>query len=61
MLTASATGLVLREVAMQFGYSSEEVRHHLRSAMAKLGARSKLEAVIIALREGLIDSPEHYA
>jgi DNA-binding CsgD family transcriptional regulator len=61
VLAASATGLAPREIAKRLGYSSEEIRRHLRSAIAKLGARSKLEAVVIALREGLINLPEHHA
>ena len=58
VLSASATGLVIDEVAKLLGYSSEETRRLIRSAIGKLGARSKLEAVIIALREGLIDPPD---
>ena len=58
VLSASATGLVVDEVAELLGYSSEETRQLIRSAISKLGARSKLEAVVIALREGLIDPPD---
>ena len=46
VLRLSATGLL-----------TDEVREHIRAAMATLGARSKLEAVVLALRLGLIDLP----
>ena len=35
----------------------DEVRRHVASAMAALGARSKLEAVVLALELGLITLP----
>ena len=57
VLAASATGLSVREVAAELGDGPEAVRRVLASAIAKLGARSKLEAVILALRSGLIDPP----
>jgi DNA-binding CsgD family transcriptional regulator len=57
VLAASATGLCLAEVAEHLGESPETVRHALASVMTKLGAGSKLEAVVIALRHGIIDIP----
>ena len=57
VLSASATGLVIVEVATTLHLTPEAVRDALASAMAKLRARSKLEAVTIALRAGLIDPP----
>jgi DNA-binding CsgD family transcriptional regulator len=33
------------------------VRNHVQSVLAKLDAHSKLEALSIAIREGLIDPP----
>jgi DNA-binding CsgD family transcriptional regulator len=58
-LAASATGLGVPEVAELLDETPESVRHALASVMAKLGAGSKLEAVVIALRHGLIDLPVH--
>jgi DNA-binding NarL/FixJ family response regulator len=55
MLAASARGLHVSEVAEMLGHSPETVRRVLTVAMQKLGARSKLEAVVIALRQELID------
>ena len=61
MLAASARGLGTAEVAELLDRPPEYVRHSIASASAKLGARSKLEAVIIALRTGLIDPPARTA
>ena len=55
VLGLSATGLLSDEVADQLGMDPHEVREHIRAAMAALGARSKLEAVVLALRAGLVD------
>jgi len=57
VLAASATGLAVIEVADALDVAPDQVRATLRSAIAKLGARSKLEAIIIALRRGLIELP----
>ncbi len=57
VLRLSATGLLTHEVAEQLGMHPGEVRRHIGRAMAALGARSKLEAVMLALRLGLIDLP----
>ena len=55
VLSLSATGLVIADVAEELGVSAEEVRARLASAVDKLGARSKLEAVLIAARRGELD------
>ena len=55
VLRLSATGLQTDEVAEHLGIGVDEVRLHLERAMAALGARSKLEAVVLALRAGLIE------
>ena len=57
VLQVSATGLLTDEVAIQLGMDPDEVRRHLVGAMAALGASSKLEAVVLALRLGLIELP----
>jgi two-component system nitrate/nitrite response regulator NarL len=54
VLTASATGLSVTEVAERLDRPPEHVRRAIASAITKLGARSKLEAIVIALRRGLI-------
>jgi DNA-binding NarL/FixJ family response regulator len=57
VLAASATGLGVPEVAKLLAESPEAVRLALASVITHLGARSKLEAVVIAFRHGLIDLP----
>jgi len=57
VLAASATGLVVAEVAEVLALPPADVRRTLIGAIAKLGAHSKLEAVVIALRTGLIALP----
>jgi DNA-binding NarL/FixJ family response regulator len=55
VLNASTRGATLREVADELALAEAEVRAALRSAMDKLGAGSKLEAVVVALRRGDLD------
>lgn len=54
VLRALARGMSTQEVSEHLGITSHTVRSHVRNVMAKLQARTKLEAVMIALREGLI-------
>ena len=56
-LSLSATGLIVAEVADALDLPPEAVRAALRSAIGKLGAHSKLEAVIVAMRRGDLDLP----
>jgi DNA-binding NarL/FixJ family response regulator len=57
VLAALATGASAQEVALQLMISTNTVRTHLRNIITKVEARSKLEAVIIAIREGRIELP----
>lgn len=59
VLAISATGRGVAEVAAFLGQPPEKVREALGHAITKLGARSKLEAVLIAMRASLIELPEH--
>ena len=58
VLRASATGRTSVEVADLLGLDAEVVRAQLGNAVTKLGARSKLEAVVLALESGLIAIPD---
>lgn len=58
VLTMTATGLPTAEAADALGISVHTFRTHLKHILAKLEARSKLEAVLIALREGRIQLPD---
>jgi DNA-binding NarL/FixJ family response regulator len=50
-----ADGASTEEIGRQLGVARNTVRNHVQRVLDKLGARSKLEAVSIARREGLVD------
>lgn len=54
VLELLATGTGTQQIADQLVLSTHTVRNHVRNLTAKLGAHSKLEAVAIATREGLL-------
>jgi DNA-binding NarL/FixJ family response regulator len=51
-------GLTGEDVAARLFLSSETVKTHIRNAMSKLEAHTRVHAVAIALREGYISGPE---
>jgi DNA-binding NarL/FixJ family response regulator len=53
-----AQGLTGEDVAGRLFLSSETVKTHIRNAMSKLEAHTRVHAVAIALREGYISGPE---
>ena len=57
VLRLSATGMMTDEVAEHLGIGADEVRLHIGRAMVALGARSKLEAVVLAVGLGLVTLP----
>lgn len=54
VLRMLAAGIELFAIAQELGISINTARGHAKSVLAKLGAHSQLEAVVIALRRGLI-------
>lgn len=46
-------GLTNHEIGNHLGIGENTVKTHLRNLMRKLGARDRVEAAAIALREGL--------
>lgn len=50
-----ADGASTAEVAASMGVAHNTARNHVQRVLEKLGARSKLEAVAIARREGMLD------
>jgi len=50
-------GLTTQQMADQMGLATETVRNHVRGVLAQLGAQSRLEAVLVAHRYGLLDPP----
>lgn len=49
-----AMGMTTTVAAQQLGISPETVRTHVRNAMNKLGARTRAQAIAIAMRDGEI-------
>jgi DNA-binding NarL/FixJ family response regulator len=54
VLRQVAAGQTNKAIALQLGISEHTVKFHLGSAMTKLGAASRAEAVAVAMRRGLI-------
>jgi PAS domain S-box-containing protein len=50
-------GLTTQQMADQMGLATETVRNHVRGVLAQLGAQSRLEAVLVAHRYGLLEPP----
>jgi DNA-binding NarL/FixJ family response regulator len=54
ILELMANGLDSVAIAERLDVPIDQVRQYVRFVIAKLGARSKLEAIMIALREGFV-------
>ena len=54
ILEMIAEGMSNRTIANRLGISSQTVKFHVASILAKLGAGSRTEAVTFGLRQGLI-------
>ena len=57
VLGVMSTGASNQAIADARFISRDTVRNHVASVLQKLGAHSKLEAVAIALKRGIIDAP----
>lgn len=57
VLQVLATGKSTQEAAAELGISVHTLRTHLKKSMTKLDARSKLDAIMQALRAGIISLP----
>ena len=55
------TGRTTQQMADQMSLSPETVRNHVRGVLVELGAQSRLEAVLIAHRQGLLEWPGELA
>lgn len=54
VLRLLAEGLDVRAVARDLGISHHTTRDHVKNVLAKLGARSQLDAVVVAARAGIL-------
>ena len=52
-----AEGLTATEIAGQLVLSRETVKSHVRNAMLKLGARTRTQAVALALQQDELTAP----
>jgi two-component system nitrate/nitrite response regulator NarL len=57
VLRALVEGFDGEEVAERLGITLEEERNHVARILEKLGARSRLQALAIAARQGLVETP----
>ena len=57
VLHALGAGMTTRQMADHLGLSTETVRNHVRAVLGELEAGSRLEAVLVAHRRGLLDRP----
>jgi DNA-binding NarL/FixJ family response regulator len=58
VLSLHAHGLVDKEVAERLGLSLRTVRAHMHAAMMRLGARTRAEGVLTAVRAGYLQEAE---
>ena len=55
MLDKVADGLSAQEIAEQLHLSTRTVEWHMHQAMRKLGAKNRVQAVVLAIRNGSIN------
>lgn len=58
MLNLHAHGLVDKEIAESLGLSLRTIRAHMHAAMVRLGARTRGEGVLTAVRAGYLQEAE---
>ena len=54
VLRLVARGLGNKEIAVELGITTHTVKYHLAQVLAKLGVRSRTEAVSLGVRKGLV-------
>jgi len=57
ILRLLATGVSNKEIAQQLFISTNTVKVHLRNIFAKIGAASRTEAALYAVRTGIVETP----
>jgi DNA-binding CsgD family transcriptional regulator len=59
ILTRVANGLSAPEIAVEIHISNRTVDFHVAQAMKKLHAKNRIQAVVLAIRDGLIPFEDH--
>ncbi len=59
VLRSIADGDSLADAAVRLGISAYTVQTHLKNAMRKMNARTRLAAAVMALRAGILDESNH--
>jgi DNA-binding NarL/FixJ family response regulator len=54
ILNCLALGLLNKQIAAQLGISEQTIKNHVTSILRKLNANARTEAVVLALKQGLI-------
>jgi DNA-binding CsgD family transcriptional regulator len=57
VLRLLGAGMTTKQMAEETGLAIETVRNHVRALLAELDAQSRLEAVLVAHRMGLLEGP----
>jgi two-component system response regulator DegU len=47
-------GFLNKQIAVELGISEQTIKNHVTSILRKLNANARTEAVVLALRQGLI-------
>jgi DNA-binding NarL/FixJ family response regulator len=55
IIASAATGSSNKFISQQLAITEETVKFHMKNIFAKLGARGRTHAVVIALRRGIVD------
>ncbi len=58
VLNQLAAGRTNREIALELGITENTVKNHVRAILEKLPARSRIEAVVIGVQQGLTHLPQ---
>ncbi|MFI6520447.1 response regulator transcription factor [Spirillospora sp. NPDC050679] len=56
VLALAGQGMANRGIARQLRISERTVRNHLHAVFSKLGVRSRTEATVVAMRDGILKS-----
>ena len=54
ILTYIAQGYLNKQIAMELGISEQTIKNHVTSILRKLNANARTEAVVLAIKQGLI-------